>query len=94
MTHHPAGNIHIRHRRLPTSVQLKDGSVAEGFKRYKKGQGCPADVEPQMFVELMIRTAQGAGSSGIRRALWAGWDQGHKNGLGQILGYRIVRHGE
>jgi hypothetical protein len=37
MTKHIAGNIHLRHKRLPTSVHLPDGSAAEGFQRYKHG---------------------------------------------------------
>jgi hypothetical protein len=94
MTKHIAGNVHLRHKRIPTSVHLKDGSVAEGFRRYKNGCGCPSDVEPQSYVELMIRTSEGAGSSGYRRGWLVDWDQGEKGGLGQIVGYRIVRPGE
>lgn len=88
MTKHIANNVHLRHKRLPTSVHLPDGSVAGGFKRYKKGQGCP--VEPNDKVELMIRTAQGAGSSGVRRAIFCDWDQGEPNGMGAIVGYRVA----
>lgn len=81
MTHHPVGDIHLRHKHLP-----------DGFTRYKNGQGCPADVEPQMYVELMVRTAEGFGCSGLRRGWLVDWDMGHKKGgLGSVAGYRIVQ---
>jgi hypothetical protein len=95
MTHHIAGNIHLRHKRLPTAVYLPDGSASEGFTRYKKGQGCPAELadNPMLLVELMIRTAKGAGSSGYRRGWLIDWDQG-EGGMGEIVGFRIVKAGE
>jgi hypothetical protein len=89
---HIHGNVHLRHKRLPTSVHLDDGSVVEGFKRYKRGQGVP--VGPEEYVELMIRTKEGAGSNGIRRAIFCDWDQGEKGGLGEVVGYRVVRPGQ
>jgi hypothetical protein len=88
MSKHIHGNVHLRHKRLPA-----------GFKRYKKGQGVPSDVDPGSeyragsMVELMIRTAEGAGSSGIRQARFIDWDQG-EGGMGEIVGFRIVKAGE
>jgi hypothetical protein len=75
MIHHRPGDLHARHRHLP-----------EGFVRWRGGE-CP--VAPEEHVELMIRTAQGFGSSGVVRASYHDWKPA--KGLGSIAGYRTIR---
>lgn len=66
----------------------------DGFIRHY-GEGCP--VDPDQFVEAIIRTAEGYGSTGVVRARLHNWTaKAHEKegGLGEVVGYRLAVRGE
>lgn len=57
------------------------------------GNGCP--VDPNAYVEMIIQTAEGTGSSGVMRAMMHDWNW--TNGVpdvGDVVGYREAQRGE
>lgn len=73
MNHEP--DIHARHEHLP-----------EGFTRRTTGK-CP--YPPEARVELMIKTKEGIGSSGITKAGLHDWSVPSSK-IGGIVGHRLV----
>lgn len=71
-------DLHVRHTKLP-----------KGFTRRKKGQKWP--FEPDDYIELMSKTAEGLGSSGLVKArlLAAAWDI-PEGELGYVVGSRFL----
>ena len=66
--------------------------LPKGFKRHRGGD-CP--VDPEQYVEMLILTSQGLGSSGVMEARFHQWEHGkHEQGLGAVVGYRLARRGE
>lgn len=66
----------------------------KGFTKHP-GDGCP--VNPDTFIEAIIRTAEGFGSSGVTRARLHDWTaEAHEpqKGLGEVVGYRLAQPGE
>jgi hypothetical protein len=67
---------------------------AKGFKHHDGGN-CP--VDPEQYVETIIRTAEGYGSGGVTKALVHFWNyEAHDEeaGLGEVVGYRLAKRGE
>lgn len=57
------------------------------------GGACP--VDPESYVEPIIRTAQGFGSGGVVKARTHFWEADkHEGGLGAIVAYRAARAGD
>lgn len=70
----------------------KTAGLPKGFKRHRGGK-CP--VDPNSYVEPLIRTSEGIGSGGIVRASDHEWSsKHHKDGLGAIVAYRPAVRGE
>lgn len=69
-------DIHVRHDKLPA-----------GFHRRTKAGKCPVPEDSR--VELMIRTAEGIGSSGVTKAAFHDWSIAPSK-VGGIVGYRLV----
>jgi hypothetical protein len=68
--------------------------LPKGFKRHH-GDGCP--VAGDQYVEAIVRTAEGYGSSGVMRADRHDWNfETHEpeGGLGEVVGYRLAVRGE
>lgn len=66
-------------------------NLPEDYTAYD-GKGCP--VDPDDYVDLIIRTAEGLGHSGIMRAKLHDWEQDEPDGLGHVVGYRLAERGE
>lgn len=61
-------------------------SLPKGFKKHDGG---PCPVEPDSYVELLIRTGEGIGGTRVQRAKEHEWeDDKHEGGLGAIVAYR------
>lgn len=56
------------------------------------GLGCP--VEPNQYVDLIIRTKEGLGHSGIMQARLHDWTQNQIDGIGHVVAYRLSQRGE
>lgn len=68
-------------------VKLPDGFTAHD------GKACP--VDPEQFVETIIRTDEGLGTGGVSRARLHDWSaKAHKDGIGAVVGYRVATRGE
>lgn len=66
--------------------------MPKGFIEHKGG---PIPVDPERFVETLIRTADGFGSGGVGRATYHLWEHHHHDkGVGAVVGYRLARPGE
>lgn len=66
----------------------------EGFIQHH-GEGTP--VNSEQYVEAIIRTAEGHGSTGIQKAKYHDWTfEAHEpeGGLGEVVGYRIASQSE
>lgn len=63
--------------------------IPKEFIRHDGGD-CP--VDPEAYVEALVKTSQGIGSAGVMRAKMHAWnDDDHPaNGVGRIVGYRLV----
>lgn len=59
------------------------------------GGGRPVDAE--QYVEAIIRTAEGYGSTGVQKAKYHDWTfEAHEpeGGLGEVVGYRLAGRNE
>lgn len=66
--------------------------LPKGYKAHR-GKKCP--VEPSEHVDLIIRTTDGLGHSGVCRASFHDWDTSHHpGGIGAIVGWRLAEPGE
>ena len=68
--------------------------LPNGFKHHH-GDGCP--VNPEQYVEAIIRTSEGFGSAGVTKAQYHDWTfEAHEpeGGLGEVVGYRMAKAGE
>lgn len=66
----------------------------KGFKRHHGG---PRPVGADQYVEAIVRTAEGFGSSGVIRADRQQWEMDanpEEAGLGVVVGYRLAECGE
>ena len=67
-------------------------SIPEGYTAHDGGD-CP--VEPDTFVDCIIRTSEGLGHSGVMRAKLHEWNASkHPDGIGAVVGYRLGYKGE
>jgi hypothetical protein len=67
-----------------TKKKAKTG-IPKGYKPYD-GKGCPTN--PEQYVDLIIRTAEGFGHSGAVRARLHDWEQNESDGLGHVVAWR------
>jgi hypothetical protein len=67
--------------------------IPEGYTLHD-GSGLPSDVEPEQFVDLIIRTGEGLAHSGVVRARTHFWDQDAPDTFGHIVAYRLAQLGE
>lgn len=68
--------------------------LPKGFRVHRGG---PCPVPGEQYVEAIIRTADGFGSSGVMLALMFDWTwKAHEpeGGLGEVVGYRLAERGE
>lgn len=73
-------------------TKLQTVTLAPEFIKHKGG-ACP--VDPDSYVEPIIRTAEGFGSGGVVLARTHFWEaDNHEGGLGAIVAYRPARRGE
>lgn len=82
MLHHPlhqAGRHHVRFKQIPS-----------GYRKHS-GRKCPFDHPDQVYVDVVIRTAQGYGFSGPHRATMHDWNHdNHPDGIGAVVAYRVL----
>ena len=66
--------------------------LPEGFIAHDGGE-CP--IDPDTYVDCIIRTSEGLGHSGVARAKLHEWDElQHPGGIGAVVGYRLAQKGE
>jgi hypothetical protein len=64
-------------------------------KEFIKHDGGPCPIDPESYVEPIIRTSEGFGSGGVVLARTHFWEADkHEAGLGAIVAYRLARRGE
>lgn len=67
-------------------------TLPKNYLRHKGG-GCP--VDPEQFVDCIVRTAEGFGHSGVMRAKLHEWRASeHPDGIGAVVGYRLSSKAE
>jgi hypothetical protein len=68
-------------------------TLPDGFKAHD-GKGIP--VSPETYIEGIVYTAEGLGSTGVMKAGYHDWDwsNGNDPDLGDIVGYRISSRDE
>lgn len=66
--------------------EAQQTGLPEGYVPHDGGK-CP--VDPEWYMDLIIRTAEGLAHSGVGRAKFHEWeDSKHPSELGTIAGYR------
>jgi hypothetical protein len=71
---------------------MPNTSVPDGFILHDGGE-CP--VFPDQYVEMLVRTGEGLGSSGIIKAKLQHWeDSEHEGGYGAVVAYRLAQRKE
>lgn len=64
--------------------------LPKGYKRYD-GKGCPVDGDVR--VDVIVRTNEGLGHSGVCRAKLHDWERPDGE-VGNVVGYRLVQGNE
>jgi hypothetical protein len=71
---------------------MTKSKLPDGFTVHNGGA---MPIAPDQLVEALIKTNEGIGSAGIRKASEHEWRRAkHPKGIGSVVGYRTAQRGE